>query len=425
MDGRGQDGRGRDAGGMAGLAAGADPAQPTDDSASRAEALDGVLAAAVTQGLVPGVAAAAATAGGVLYRGVRGADLAADSVFWVAAMTELATAVLALGLVEEGSLSLHRPLGALLPELEAPQVLEGFSRNGEPILRAAARPITLHHLLTHTAGIGIEFWDATLLRFGRAAGVPPVLERRLAGLRLPLVFDPGERWLYGMAGDWVGRAIEAATGLSLAEAMQARLLGPLGMTDTGFALDPGRAARLAPLHRRGPGGMCRAEPPYAADGEYHSGGSGLFSTVRDMLVLTRMLLGRGVLDGVRVLRAETVAAMGAHQIGGLRPAPLPAARPEMSCDVALPDAGDPGWGLAGLVDTAPSPHGRGVGTLSWGGVTNTFFWVDAVRGVSGVLLAPLLPFADHGALAASQAFEAAVYAALPRDEGRGRRSKEG
>ena len=397
--------------GAGGPAAGAMPS--TGDGPSRGAALDRALAEAVERGLVPGVAAAAATPDGVLYRGASGEGVGPDSVFWVAAMTELATAVLALALVEDGGLSLHRPLGALLPELEAPQVLEGFSRAGEPILRAVTRPITLHRLLTHTAGVGYEFWDATLLRFGRADGVPPVLERRRAGMRLPLVFDPGERWLYGMAGDWVGRAIEAATGLTLAEAMQVRLLGPLGMTDTGFALDPGRAARLAPLHRRGPDGMRREEPPYAPDGEYHSGGSGLFSTARDMLVLTRMLLGRGALDGVRVLRADTVAAMGAHQIGGLRPVPLPAARTEMSCDVALPCEGSPGWGFAGLVDTTPSPHGRGVGTLSWGGITNTFFWVDPIRGVSGVLLSPLLPFADPGALAASRAFEAAVYAALP------------
>lgn len=367
------------------------------------------LDAAVAEGLVPVVAAAAATRDGVRFEGACG-GAAADSVFWVAMMTELATAVLALALVEDGVLPLHGPLGALLPELASPQVLEGFSRGGEAILRPATRPVTLHQLLTHTSGVGYEFWDATLLRFRRDTGAPSVLERRLAGLRLPLVFDPGQRWLYGMSGDWVGRAVEAATGRTLAEVMAERVLRPLGMADTGFEPDEGQAARLVPTRRRAADAREAATPCEA--GEFRSGGSGLFSTVGDMLRLTRMLLGRGELDGARVLRADTVRAMATHQIGGLRPAAMPTPWPEMSCAVELP-AGEPGWGIGGLVDVAPSPGGRGVGTLSWGGVSNTFFWVDTACGVCGVLLAPLLPFGDAGARAASRSFEAAVYAALP------------
>ena len=280
------------------------------------------------------------------------------------------------------------------------------------MLREAQRPVTLHHLLTHTAGVGYEFWDATLLRFRHDAGLPHGLARRLAGLRLPLVFDPGQRWLYGMSGDWVGRAVEAATGRTLEEAMATRLLRPLGMADTAFEPDASHAARLVPMLRRSSEGVHASALPCEAGGEYRSGSSGLFSTVGDMLRLVRMLLGRGELDGVRVLRADTVRAMATHQIGGLRPTGLRAARPELSCDVELA-SGNAGWGLGGLVDLAPSPCGRGVGTLSWGGVTNTFFWVDAARGVCGVLLAPLLPFGDPGALAASRAFEAAVYSVLP------------
>ncbi|MGI4975639.1 MAG: serine hydrolase domain-containing protein [Janthinobacterium lividum] len=386
-------------------------------AAGPAAALD----AAVEEGLVPVVAAGAATRDGVRFEGACG-GAATDSLFWVAMMTELATAVLALALVEDGVLPLHGPLGALLPELASPQVLEGFSRAGEPILRPATRPVTLHQLLTHTAGVGYEFWDATLLRFRRDTGTPSVLEHRLAGLGLPLVFDPGQRWLYGMSGDWVGRAVEAATGRTLAEAMAERVLRPLGMADTGFAPGDGQAARLVPTRRRSAEGAGLAEEPCPAglpvgEDAYRSGGSGLFSTVGDMLRLTRMLLGRGELDGARVLRADTVRAMATHQIGGLRPAVLPAPWPEMSCAVALP-SGEPGWGIGGLVDVAPCPGGRGVGTLSWGGISNTFFWVDAARGVCGVLLAPLLPFADPGALAASRSFEAAVYAALPGWEAR-------
>ena len=140
-----------------------------DDGPAPARAASGpgaALDAAVARGLVPVVAAGAATRDGVRFEGACG-GAAADSVFWVAMMTELATAVLALALVEDGVLPLHAPLGALLPELASPQVLEGFSRAGAPILRPATRSVTLHQLLTQTAGVGYEFWDATLLRFRR------------------------------------------------------------------------------------------------------------------------------------------------------------------------------------------------------------------------------------------------------------------
>ena len=165
-------------------------------------------------------------------------------------MTKAVTSVAAMQLVEQGKLQLDEPIGNVLPELAAPQVLEGFDASGAPRLRPAKRPITLRHLLTHTAGFGYEVWDPELIRYVAATGMPSVITGKLAALRLPLVFDPGERWEYGINIDWVGRAVEAVAGQPLDAYFSAHIFAPLGMTDTGFVPSADQASRLVRVHRR-------------------------------------------------------------------------------------------------------------------------------------------------------------------------------
>ena len=130
-------------------------------------------------------------------------------------MTKAVTSVAAMQLVEQGKLQLDTPIGNILPELAASQVLEGFNPSGAPRLRLAKRPITLRHLLTHTAGFGYGCWNPELIRYVTATGMPSLMTGKLAALRLPLIFDPGERWEYGINIDWIGRAVEAVAGQSL------------------------------------------------------------------------------------------------------------------------------------------------------------------------------------------------------------------
>ena len=379
-----------------------------------------VLRDAVEAGAVPGVVGIATTREDILYAGAHGrrslaadAAMTLDSLFWVASMTKLVTSVAALQLVEQGRLALHDPVGAVLPGLAAPQVLEGFDAEGAPLLRPARRPVTLHHLLTHTAGLSYEFWDKQLIRFQERTGLPSIRSGRLAALAAPLVFDPGENWLYGIATDWVGLAVEAASGLTLDQYFHEHILGPLGMADTRFGTAPEQQDRLAAMHRRRPDGFLEAVPFAArATPEFHSGGGGLYATGPDYARFLRMLLGGGSLEGRRILRPETVTLMGQNQIGGLQTVDLPATRPEFSNDVAFFAASGAKWGLGSLVDTRPSAHGRSAGTLSWAGLANTFFWIDPMRGLAGLFLTQVLPFADGPALAANRAFEAACYAAV-------------
>lgn len=329
-----------------------------------------------------------------------------DTVFQIASMTKAIVSAAALQLVERGLLALDEPVGSLLPELAAPQVLEGFDDAGAPILRPARRPVTLRHLLLHTSGCGYAFKDPELLRYVMATGMAPPASR--ASLNLPLLADPGERWEYGVSTDWVGLAIEAATGRTLGDWLATELTGPLGMTATAFrtaAQMPDDAARV---HRRKPEGGFATLPLVLGEGEFHSGGGGLSSTASDYARFARMVLNGGVLDGVRVLSAETCALMQRDALA-----------PHLSAGVmgtAMPDlAGhyDPlpgqrgGWTLGGfLLNDQDLPEGgRSAGSLHWAGIFNCYYWIDPVRARAGMLLTQLAPFADPGVLAAFAALQ--------------------
>src|SRR5215813_14469385 len=174
--------------------------------------IDDVLRQGVEARDAAGVVAMAASDRGVLYEGAAGlraldqpAVMTGDTVFRIASMTKAITSVAAMQMVEQGKLKLDEPVPGIDPTLASPQVLEGFDAAGEPRLRAAKRPITLRHLLTHTAGFGYEQWDPDLIRYVKASGTPSTSTAKLASLRLPLVLDPGERWEYGINLDWAGR----------------------------------------------------------------------------------------------------------------------------------------------------------------------------------------------------------------------------
>lgn len=381
-------------------------------------AIDQVLRQAVESGAVPGVVALAADRDGPIYEGAFGrrslagpTPMTPDTVFWVASMTKAVTSVAAMQLVEEGRLSLDAPLGPLLPGLAAPQVLEGFAPDGTPRLRPARRPITLRHLLTHTAGFAYNTWNADIGRYMEATGLPAPRSGRLVSLEAPLVREPGERWEYSIATDWVGRAVEAASGERLERYVFARILEPLGMQDSGFVPGPAQRARRAGTHQRGEDG--RLTPidfalPEAP--EFFGGGGGLLSTGPDYLRFLRMLLGGGRLDGAQVLRSETVAEMGRNQIGTLAFQPLRSVLPAISRDCDPFPGTVCRWGLGFLINETDIPGRRAAGSLAWAGLGNTWFWLDPRRGLAGLLLTQILPFADPAVLDLFAGFETALYA---------------
>jgi methyl acetate hydrolase len=382
--------------------------------------VDEALRAATDRGDVPGVVAMAATRDGPVYQGAfgrralpDGAAMTADTVFWIASMTKAVTSTAAMQLVEQGKLSLDRSIAEVLPELAAPQVLEGFDAAGEPRLRPAKRSITLQHLITHTAGFVYDIWNAEIGRYMEKKGIPGIISCENAALMLPLVFDPGDRWDYGINIDWVGKAVERASGRTLGDYCAEHIFGPIGMTDTGFALTSERRARLAGMHARGADGTLGPIPfELPQEPEFQMGGGGLYGTAADYLAFERVFLNQGRADGRQVLRPETVRLMSQNAIGDLNVHLLKTAIPAYSNDAEFFPGMVKKWGLGFMISTEAVPGGRGPGSLAWAGLGNTYFWIDPAKGIAGVILMQLIPFADPKALALLDGFEKGLYAAL-------------
>ena len=377
---------------------------------------------------IPGVVAIAATGKDVIYEGAfgkrdlsKGDPMTADSVFWIASMTKAVTSAGAMQLVEQGKLSLDEPIGKLLPDLAAVQVLDGFDAKGEPKLRPAKKPITLRQLMTHTAGFAYDMWDADLGKYLEKTGTPGIITCLNAALKTPIMTDPGTRWEYGTNIDFVGKAVEAASGKKLDAYLRDNMFTPLGMSDTAFKISDNMRKRLVGMHARGEDGTLAAIPfELEQNPEFHMGGGGLYSTAADYLKFCQMILNKGKGNGNQVLKAETVATMGQNHIGELTVDKMTTAAPIYTNDVDLwPDIVKK-WGLSFLINTAKTPEGRSAGSLAWAGLANTYYWIDPSRDVCGVILTQLLPFADKHSLEAFAGFEKDIYAGL--DAGSGQRA---
>lgn len=382
--------------------------------------IDQALQQACDAKTIPGAVAMAATGKEVIYQGAFGKrDLSKDdamtqdSVFWIASMTKAITTAGAMQLVEQGKLSLDEPIGKVLPDLASPQVLEGFDASGEPKLRAAKKPITLRHLMTHTAGFCYDMWNGDMVKYLEKTGTPGVTSCKNAALKTPIMTDPGTRWEYGTNIDFVGKAVEAASGKKLGEYLRDNIFTPLGMGDTGFKITDAMRQRLVGMHARGPDGSLQPIPfELEQEPEFEMGGGGLYGTAGDYIKFTQMILNKGRGNGNQLLKPETVATMGQNHIGDLTMGKMTAAVAFATNDVDLYPGMVKKWGLSFLINTAKTPEGRSPGSLAWAGLANTYFWIDPARDVAGVILMQVLPFADHKCLEAFAAFERGVYAGL-------------
>jgi CubicO group peptidase (beta-lactamase class C family) len=382
--------------------------------------IDASFSEAVERKAMPGLIAMAAGERGLIYEGAFGRrDLATnvamtpDTVVWIASMTKAITATAAMQLVERGKLALDGPAVTVVPELGAAKVLEGFDAAGQPRLRAPKRPITLRHLLTHTAGYGYEIFSAAIAQYQTATGTPGITTCTNAALTTPLLFDPGDRWEYGINIDWAGKMVEAVSGQRLDRYFEQNIFGPLGMRDTSFKLSPSQQSRLASVHQRGADGtLAPIEFGLPQEPEFLMGGGGLYSTAGDYLRFAQMIMRDGALDGAAVLRPETVAQMAQNHIGQLESGVLQTAMPELSRDVDPFPGMSKKWGLSFLINTEQSPTGRSAGSLYWAGLANTYFWVDRRKKVCGVFLSQVLPFFDETAAGLFATFETEIYRAL-------------
>jgi CubicO group peptidase (beta-lactamase class C family) len=389
-----------------------DPAEVGLD-AERLSRIDRHFTRYVDDGKLAGWLAVVARRGRIAHVGMHGRrdletdqPVTADTLWRIYSMTKPITSVAAMILVEEGRLELTDPINRFIPEFGAVRVFTGGS-GVKPVTVAATEPIRVWHLLTHTSGLTYGFHhahpvDEIYRRRGYEWGTPRGVD--LAGAcaawaGMPLVFQPGTEWNYGVSTDVLGRVVEVVSGQSLDRFFAERILTPLGMTETGFSVPPGSpdAERLATLysphpetgvpHRNDAMGAAVLTPPTLL-----SGGGGLVSSAADYHRFTQMLLRGGELDGHRVLGERTVAYMALNH--------LPGGADLMKCGRPLfaesPMAGMGfGLGFSVVLDAAEAKVLSSPGEFSWGGAASTAFWVDPAEELTALFFTQLLPSSTH------------------------------
>jgi methyl acetate hydrolase len=391
------------------------------------ERIDRVLDDLVKSGAAPGVVAMVVNDHALLYSGAAGTkgvgrseSMTVDTIFWYASMTKALVSAGAMQLVEQGRLKLDEPASDILPELASVQVLDGFDVDGSPKLRPARRPITPRQLLTHTAGFGYNWANGTILRYLERYGLPDLIHCKRRSLDQPLLADPGDRWEYGISIDWVGQLIEKVSGQSLREYLRKNLFDPLGMDHTDFIQTPEQKARRATVHQKHPDGTIVPIPDHevAQDPEFFMGGGGLCGLPADYAAFVQMMLAGGKSkSGEAVLKLETVALMGQNHIAPLEAGVIKIAMPNLSHDVDLFPGQRQGWGLSFLINLERSAEGRSPGSLSWGGLANTYFWIDPTAKIGGLMMTQVIPFADPAILGSFKAFERMIYEEIPGGRG--------
>ncbi|WP_114521494.1 serine hydrolase domain-containing protein [Altererythrobacter sp. ZODW24] len=378
----------------------------TSESASGvtldAARIDAALAGMVADGRTVGASALVWKDGREVHFGAAGqADreaarpFARDTLVQIFSMTKPVTGVALMTLWEDGKFGLDDPLADHLPEYTALQVYEGKDANGNGLLRAPGRPVTVRDIMRHTAGFTYggggrypdQVWaeleplsvDNTLAQFSEKMA------------QVPLVRDPGTAWEYSAAVDVQARLVEVLSGQPFADYVAAEIFAPLGMADTGWKRDAADLPRLAQIYvLAADGSLAPMERKEWLESNFAGkpmtmGGSGIVTTVDDYMLFARMLLGEGALDGKRILKPETIRIMATDQLD-----------PRMTERAWLPGKGQMGFGLNFAVRVAPpaSPDEmRGtVGEFFWDGYPSMLFWVDPANDMAVVFAAQKIPF---------------------------------
>ena len=393
------------------------PPESVGMSSDRLRRMDAVINDYIKQGRQAGVSVLVARNGRIVYHKAYGQDdmeagtpLKRDAIFRIASQTKAITSIGLMMLFEEGKFLLDDPVSKYIPAFKNMTVLDKYNEKDTTYTTVPAkREITIRQLLTHTSGISypsIGTKEAVAIyaknRIPSGIGTPggtlqDAMDRLAA---LPLLFQPGDRWSYGLSVDVVGRLIEVLSGQSLDVFLKTRLFDPLGMNDTYFYLPANRQNRLTRVYtedasktlRRMPaqGGISEDYPKQA--GTYFSGGAGLSSTMLDYAVFLQMMLNGGEYNGKRILSPTTVRLITTNQIGDL-------------------NQGINKFGLGFAITSEKSAARLPVsqGSYDWGGFFGTTYWVDPKEGIVGLLYTQKVPN-SYGDL--NDKFKVLVYQAI-------------
>ena len=372
-------------------------------------AIGAFLKTAIDRGDVPGVVVLVTGPDGVLYHEAFGKMSTAkalamkkDTIFNIASMTKAVTSVGVMMLVDEGKVGPDDGVTKYLPQFKAPQVLSKVDvAAGTYETRQATRPITIRQLLTHTSGIGYSWSDPGLALVQKKTGA--------ADLDLPLVNEPGTQWTYGASTRVLGMVIEKISGLTIDKYLEARILGPLGMKDTTYAVPSSNTARVVSRNQRTDGKIVEIPNPDPIPPTIRGDG-GLYSTAADYGRFVQMILNHGQLGGVRILKEQTVREMSRNQTGNVKVRLQPTAEPLRSKPYPL-GAGEDVWGLGFQIaaPAKPASNTRRPGSMNWAGINNTFYWIDPEKQIGVIVLMQILPFYDDAAIKILQGVEERVY----------------
>jgi methyl acetate hydrolase len=380
--------------------------------------LDEVLKNAVGRaGGVPGVVAMLTDREGNIYEGAAGvrelgkeSPMTTDTVFALFSTTKAITGTALMQLVEEGKVRLDDPVKQYVPEISEIKVLEGFDSDGQPILREPKTDITINMLMLHTAGFGYEFFSHEDRKYRNVKGTPSILTSTFDSIKSVLLFEPGERWNYGVNIDWVGKVVEAVRGKRLSEVMAEHIFAPLGMSDIGFTLTPSMMERRATIHSRAKDGAIKPLPnlilPQSPDMDM--GGHGLYASIGEYMKFIRMILN----DGEGLLKPETVAQMSQNGLGELKSGGWISSDPTLANNGEFYPGVQKSWSYTFQVNDDPIPTGRPAGQLMWAGLANLFYWIDRKNGIGGFWASQMFPYQDPASYLGFVEFESAVYSTL-------------
>ncbi|KAK4102562.1 beta-lactamase/transpeptidase-like protein [Parathielavia hyrcaniae] len=342
----------------------------------------------------------------------------------MASLTKLLTTCCLLNLIQHGILDLDEPVTMYLPTLEEQPILTGFDDAGKPTFKPRAQPMTLRHLLTHTAGTGYLYLDERLMKWAEATGFPlpmPLRHSPLSGGRsvdsrfgYPLLFEPGEGWVYGSGLDWAGRLIEKMTGSFFDDFLHENVLRRVGVPHGGITFHPGRFGTppvdvLAGMAKRDEAtGKVVAMPEMEYDNDNEAfGGEGCFGGLGEYMKVLYSLL----MDDGRILDSEHARLLFEPLLQPEEKKALHKAleHPEWAVG-PVPEGVDYDWSAGGLMTNSDNHEHRRKGFLQWSGAWNLYWFIDREAGVCGVFGTQINPPSDPTARAYMKEFEELIYA---------------
>ena len=361
--------------------------------------IDDMIKRLTEEGKIPGAAALLASDGKIIYQTAygkqdieAGTDLDTTVIFRIASMSKPITSVAILQLYEQGKLKLDDPVHKYIPSFLEPEVITSFNKQDTTwTSRKASREVTIHDLLTHTAGVAYGFVDERFSAIYAKNNIPDlavasdktIAETTDAIGGLPLVHDPGEKFTYGLNTDILGRVVEVASGMGLEHYVHENITAPLQMNDTRYFYDDeGVRERLATVYIIEDSALKKMEPteiydpeyPVSGAKKYYSGGSGMSSTLQDYFIFCQAILNGGEYNGERILQDSTVDLMLSDKLGELR----------------FADNNTFGYGMRIVREKDDSGNVGDIVELSWGGAFNTYYFINPSEQTIGIIMSQVL-----------------------------------